>query len=313
MPCPAKLILFLLPVIFISVPVSAQDPPQTTEPEANAFLDVYFKHKETFIDDIGIDEIRLKNRKNIRAVSVEPVDAIPLHTAILLDTSGSQVEHAKEIRRLYEGIIQAPPLRPADTARVIYFNERISALLNATSSRELLLKGLDNIRFIGGTAVYDAIYYACLTLADYPESLKIMIVISDGQDRDSLMSVEEAYREAIAYNIRVYMLVMEEDEWKGRRRDLFFRRVEGYREHREYIEKTGGEVVLVSNSESAGKQFRQIMDEWSHLKRIYLCVDASGKSASGLELSVSRKGVEVFYPSSPQFIAGKSCTISPNR
>jgi hypothetical protein len=311
MPGPAKLIPFLLLVIFISAPFSAQDLSQASPPEANAFLDVYFKQKETFVDDVRIDEIQIKNRKNIRAVAIEPIDAIPLHTAILLDISGSQEGHAKEIRRLYEGIIQSLPLRTVDTARVIYFNERISALLNTTSSRELLLKGLDNIRFLGGTAVYDAIYYASLTLAEYPGSRKIMIIISDGEDHDSSKSIDEAYREAIANNIRVYMFVMGEVE----RKDFLFRSrgVEGYKKHKKHIEKTGGKALLVSDLESAGEQFGHIMDELSHLKRIPLCVDTSGKSASGLKISVTRKGVEAFYPSSPQSIAGKKCTIGSNR
>jgi hypothetical protein len=310
----ARLVLFLLIVIFMSAPVSAQDLPQNATTEANAFLDVFFKHKETFIDDIRIDEIQIKNRKNIRAVAVEPIDPIPIHTAILLDISGSQVNHVKEIRRLYEGIIQALPLRSADTARVIYFNQDIRALLNETSSRDLLLKGSDNIRFMGGSAIYDAIYYACRTLADYPESRKSMIILSDGEDHDSSYSIDDTYREAIANNIRVYMFVMEEDEWKDERRDIFFRRrSKGYEKHEKHIEKTGGKVVLVSDSESGRKQVEEIIDEWNHIRRICFSVDTSGKPASGLKISVTRKGVKAYHSSTPQFIAGKSGAIDPGR
>ena len=82
--------------------------------------------------------------------------------------------------------------------------------------------------------------------------------------------------------------------------------------HEKYIEKTGGKVVLFSDIESAGEQFGQIVDEWNHLKRVDLCIDTSGKSASGLKLSVSRKGVKAFYPSSPQSITDKSCDNNSN-
>lgn len=301
--------IFSLVVISISASLSAQGFAKDTTPETNAYLDVYFKHKETFVDDIRIDEINIKNRKNVRAVAVRPIGEIPLHTAILLDISGSQVARAKEIRWLYEQMIHALPLRSVDTARVIYFDEGIRALLNATSSRDLLLKGWDNIRFSGGTAVYDAIYHACRTLTDYPESRKSMFIISDGEDRDSLKSIEDVYREAIGNNIRVYLFVI----WKPPVFEGLRPRIEGYKKHKKHIEKTGGKVFLTSDFESGREQLEQIIEEWSHLKRVDLCVDTSGKSASGLKLSVSRKGVKAFYPSVPQTVSNESCYNDPER
>ena len=311
MPCPAKLILFLLPVIFISAPVSAQNLSRAAPSEANAFLDVYFKHKETFVDDVRIDEIKIKNRKNIRAVAIRPINAIPLHTTILLDTSGSQHEHANEMRRLYLEMVNALPIQSIDAVRLIYFNNQIRDIQNVTPSRSLLLKGIDNIRFVGDTRLYDAIYYACQTLTENPESRKVMIILSDGSDSGSSKSIEEAYREAIANNIRVYMFMIINERMHYRFSlgmiDL------GYGKQKKHIERTGGKVLLVSDLESGREEFMQIVDEWNHLKRVDLCVDTSGKSASGLKISVTRKGVKVFYPSFPQFIAGKSCTISSNR
>ncbi|MBN2318391.1 MAG: VWA domain-containing protein [Acidobacteria bacterium] len=300
----AKLILFLIITNIISAPVSAQDLPLAAAPEANAFLDVYFKHKETFVDDIRVDEIKVKNRKNIRAVAVKPINAIPLHTTILLDISGSQHEHANEMRRLYLEMINALPLQSVDAVRLIYFNDRIRDIRNITPSRSLLLKGLDNNRFMGDTKLYDAIYYACRTLTDNPESRKVMIILSDGSDAGSSKSIEEAYREAIANNIRVYMFMIINERvhyWFSLGMiDL------GYGKQKKHIERTGGKVIMVSNSETAGEPFMQIMDEWSHLKRILLCVDTYGKPASGLKISVSRKGVKAYHPSTPQFIAGAS-------
>jgi len=310
----ARLIYCLLAVIFIWASVSAQDLPQTASPEANAFLDVYFKHKETFIDDIRVDEINIKNRKNIRAVAVRPIGEIPLHTAILLDISGSQISHMKEIRWLYEQMIHALPLRLVDTARVIYFDDGIRALLNTTSSRDLLIKGSDKIRFGRGSAIYDAIYHACQTLTEYPESRRIMFIISDCEDRDSSKSIEDAYREAIDNNIRVYMFVIEEEESNFlMSHPEWPRPAKSYKKHEKHIEKTGGKVVSISDIESAGEQFKQIVDEWSHLRRIDLCVDTSGKSASGLKLSVSRKGIKAFYSSVPQTVSDESCHKDPGR
>ena len=310
----ARIPLLLLIGICIAVSIFAQDLSQADPPEANAFLDVYFKHEDDFIDDVRIDEISINNRKNIRAVAIKPIDSIPLHTAILIDISASQVNHIKEIRWLYEGIIQALPFRSVDSARLFFFNDEMIAVRDATSSRSHLLKGFENIRLAGGTAVYDAVYYACQTLAPQAESRKSIMIFSDGVDHDSRMSLEETYREAIKNNIRVYLFAMKE---QVKLRSSFFRWSskpdKNYEKHKKNIEKTGGKVVLFSDTESAGEQFRQIVDEWNHLRRIDLCVDASGKSASGLELSVSRKGVKAYHPSTPQSIDGKSCSNDPGR
>ena len=57
---------------------------------------------------------------------------------------------------------------------------------------------------------------------------------------------------------------------------------------------------------SAKEQFMQMINEWSHLKRIGPYVAPPRESGSDLKISISRKGVKAFYPSALQYSAGKS-------
>ena len=208
----AKLMLFLFIGISISPSIVTQSVSQTAFPEANAFVDVYFKHKKTFIDDIQIDEINIKKPKNSSVVAVESMGEFPLDIVILLDTSGSRRNHFDELRQFYVGMIELLPLRPVDSVSLIAVSHKIRSIQNATFDKSLLLEGFYTTRFMGGTRLNDAIYFVSGAFEDQKYSRKAMIVLSDGEDADSTKTMEEAYQNAIENNVRVYMFVEKEEQ-----------------------------------------------------------------------------------------------------
>lgn len=303
-----KPMLFLLIGISISLAIFAQNVSQTAFPEANAFVDVYFKHKKIFVDDIQIDEINIKKPKNSRVVAIESMGEFPLNIVILLDTSGSRHNHFDQLRQFYVGMIELLPLRPVDSVSLIAVSHKIRSIQDATFDKSLLLEGFYATHFMGGTRLNDAIYFVSGAFEDQKYSRKAMIVLSDGEDADSTKTMEEAYQNAIENNVRVYMFVEKEEQrsgfslWsiKGESRQ------KEVRKHEKHSKKTGGNLFKYPNIESAKEQLIQMIDEWSHLKRVRLSVEILEESKSDLEISVSRKGVKAFYPSAPQYISDKS-------
>ncbi len=303
----AEQMLFLLLGIFVLPSISAQDLSQTDFQEANAFLDVYFKHKKEFVDDIRIDEIDIKRPKNSRVAAAENMGEFPLHIAILLDASGSQSRRSDELRQFYVDMIESLPLRPNDSVSFIAVNSKIRPVQNATFDKALLLNGFDQVRFSGGTRLNDAIYFISGAFDDQRASRKIIIVLSDGGDNESKKTMEEAYQNAITKNVRIYMFVRDEPGsnlpvW--RMKGGVWRKDGG--NHEKHIKKTGGKIFSYSHLDSAKEQFVQMMDEWNHLCRISLFVDAPGDGGPDLKISILRNGVKVFHPSVLQRIAGKS-------
>lgn len=284
---------------FVLSSTHAQELLKISLPEANAFLDVSFKHKDAFIDDIRMDEIKVEDGEDARVVAMENMQEFPLYIAILLDASGSQFPHSAELHQFYGEMIAAISLRPSDRASLVAFNQKINIIQDSTRDKTLLADGFSKIRFWGGTRLYDAIDAVSGALDDRKSSCKALFIISDGEDKNSSLGIKETYQKAEENNVRVYMFARKIKQKTG----IFaYPEVGEYRKHAKYIKRTGGRILEYSNVESAKDRISELMDELKHLKRIGIFVDLPGKPSSDLKISVSRKGVKATYPSTLQYI-----------
>ena len=285
--------------VFVLSSIHAQELLKISLPEANAFLDVSFKHKDAFIDDIRIDEINIEDREDIRVVGMENMQEFPLYIVILLDTSGSQFPHSAELHQFYEEMIAAISLRPSDRASLVAFNQKIDIIQDSTRDKILLADGFSKIRFWGGTRLNDAIDAVSGALDDRKSSCKALFIISDGEDKDSALGIKEAYQKAEENNVRIYLFARKIKQNTG----IFANPEVGqYRKHARHIKRTGGRILEYSNVETARDRVSELMDELKHLKRVGIFVDLSGKPVSDLKISVSRKGVKATCPSTLQTI-----------
>ncbi len=135
---------------------------------------------------------------------------LPLRIGVLMDTSNSvrgrfrfEQESAIEFIR---GVLE----EGNDRAFLVSYDTRAELMIDYTQDAEELARGVRLLRAGGGTALYDAIYYACRDklpedqpLAQYRRAL---IVIGDGEDNHSTvtrdMALEMAHKaEAVIYAI----------------------------------------------------------------------------------------------------------------
>jgi hypothetical protein len=268
-----------------SVSVLAQDPSTTALPKSDVFLDVSFKNGNSFIDDIQPQELTIKRAGNAQVVSIESAGEFPLQVAIAMDTSGSQRAFVRQNFEIYSKIIDLLPLRAADSACLISFSNSINLLQGLTSNKMLLRRGLGDIVCSGPTGFYDAIFYASSALGNQGEFRKAMIAITDGEDNGSYHGKKEAFGEAIHNSVRIFVLTRENP--------FGFQRPY----HSSDIMKTGGNISLYKDLKSGLDAVPNILDELAHLKRITFSGLTAEKLKSGIEISVSRKGVKAFYPS----------------
>lgn len=284
---------------FLLFSIYAQELLKISLPEANAFLDVSFRYKDAFVDDIRTDEIEIKNRENAGIVCIQEINKYPMHISILLDASGSQYPHSAELHELYDKMIDAISPRSAALASLISFNHEISIVQDSTGDKALLRDGFSKVCFRGGTRLNDTISAVSKGLSNRKSSSKALIIISDGEDRDSTLGIEDAYLNAEENNVRIYMFARKIEQ----RTSIFaYPEIGEYKKHAKYIKRTGGSLFEYSDLESAKARIAELMDELNHLKRVGFFVDPSGKPVSDLRISVSRKGVKATYPSTLQYI-----------
>jgi VWFA-related protein len=135
---------------------------------------------------------------------------LPLQVGLLIDASNSVRDRFKfEQESAIEFLNQT--IRPRfDQAFVVGFDVTPEVTQDFTDNTELLARGVHELRTGGGTALYDALYFACRDkLLKAPKSTTVrraIILLSDGEDNQSHVTREEAIEmaqraEAIVYTI----------------------------------------------------------------------------------------------------------------
>jgi len=135
---------------------------------------------------------------------------LPLQVGLLIDASNSVRDRFKfEQESAIEFLNQTVRVR-YDRAFVIGFDATPEVTQDFTDNTESLAHGVHELRPGGGTALYDAIYYACRDkLLKAPKDTPVrraIILLSDGEDNLSHVTREEAIEmaqraEAIIYTI----------------------------------------------------------------------------------------------------------------
>jgi len=200
--------------ILENVPVPANDPATTIHAivnEVNVVFTVTDKHGR-YIKDLTKDDFKViddgRPAQEIRSFHRET--DLPLQLGLLVDASNSVRDRFKfEQESAIEFLNQT--VRPTyDKAMVVGFDATPEVTQDFTDDTGLLSHGVRMLRPGGGTALYDALYYACRDkLGKQPQTGPIrraIILLSDGDDNQSHVSREEAIEmaqrvEAIVYTI----------------------------------------------------------------------------------------------------------------
>lgn len=129
---------------------------------------------------------------------------VPVSLGILIDTSGSMRSKIDMVGRAALEFIRAS--NPDDEVFLIGFNDEVELLEDYTNDIDLITDSLDNIIVTGGTALYDAVYLGIQKAAKGVKPKKAIVVISDGEDRDSYYKLEELVSKVQEEDAQVYSI-----------------------------------------------------------------------------------------------------------
>jgi Mg-chelatase subunit ChlD len=132
------------------------------------------------------------------ALSTPPASAAPdsVTIAFALDTSGSITrEELQQARVLITSIFEGLP--PGSEAALFTFDDTERLLLPWTSTPTDLQRTLDIVGPTGRfTALHDALYEASRKLHDTRTARKAMVLVTDGKDEGSTLTLEDGLRVA---------------------------------------------------------------------------------------------------------------------
>ena len=180
---------------------------------------------------------------------------LPLRVGLLIDSSNSVRDRFKfEQESAIEFLNQI--IRPRfDRAFVIGFDTTAEVTQDFTDDTDLLGKGVRMLRPGGGTAMYDAIYYACrdklLKENSGNATRKAIILLSDGEDNQSRVTREEAVEMAQRAEVIVYAISTNTSGLKLRGDKVLER----------FADATGGRAFFPFKISDVANAFSEIQDE----------------------------------------------------
>ena len=140
---------------------------------------------------------------------------MPLRIGMLLDTSNSIRDRLKFEQDAANNFLFSVLRRNKDEAFVMTFDDEPELIQPFTGDAGLLRDQIVRTRAGGGTAVYDAIYAACLGQLSHPPRppgdqpdivRRVMVLISDGEDNLSTHTRAEAIEMAQRTSVVIYTI-----------------------------------------------------------------------------------------------------------
>jgi VWFA-related protein len=220
--------------------------------------------KGRFITDLGKDDFQVVENKRPQTIAEFSAESdLPLRIAILVDTSNSIRDRFRFEQQAAVDFVTSVIRPRQDKAMVVSFDSSAELVSDLIDSTDKLAEAIRSLRPGGGTALYDALYYACrdkLQL-DKPKYRfrRAVIIVSDGDDNQSRVSRDQALEmaqkaDAVIYCISTNISRIESD---------------GDKVLKYLARETGGQTFFPFKPEDLAQSFENIANELRHQYAIF--------------------------------------------
>jgi VWFA-related protein len=215
--------------------------------------------KGRFVTDLNKDDFEIIESKKPQSIIEFTAETdLPLRIAILIDTSNSIRERFKFQQEAATDFINSV-IRPGeDKGLVVSFDTSAELVSDLTDDPLQLAKAVRGLRPGGGTALYDAIFFASRDkLALDKPSYKFrraIVILSDGEDNQSRWTREQALEmahkaDAVIYSISTNITHIETD---------------GDKVLKFFAQETGGLAFFPFKAQDLAQSFENIANELRH-------------------------------------------------
>jgi Ca-activated chloride channel homolog len=254
-----------------AVPPEAPSP-QTDTPESGVIraqvtrvnmLFTVTDKKGRFVTDLKQDDFKVFERKKPQEILEFTSETdLPLRLAILIDTSNSIRDRFQFQQEAANNFIHGV-MRTEDKAVIVSFDTAAELVADMTNDTNKLENAVRDLRPGGGTALYDAIYFACRDklMLDQPmyKFRRAMVVLSDGLDNESRYSRDQALEMAQRADTVVYTIST----------NISHIETEGDKVLRYFAEQTGGVTFTPFEAKDLNQSFENIANELRHQYNLF--------------------------------------------
>jgi Ca-activated chloride channel homolog len=215
-----------------------------------------------------------KTQQEIRYFSKQT--DLPLRIGMLLDTSNSIRDRIKFEQDASINFFFSVLRRNKDEAFVMTFDDEPQIIQGFTGDTGVLRDQIIRTRAGGGTAIYDAIYEACVNELSHPPRppgdqpdvvRRVMILISDGDDNLSTHTRADAIEMAQRTSVVIYT-ISTSTQWvslsqddPNKTADRKYHLTDGDKILQDLAEETGGRAFFPYHVDDLDQSFQDIGDE----------------------------------------------------
>jgi len=202
------------------------------------------------VNDLRLEELKLfDNGRPRKILAFQALQNLPINAGILLDTSESMNQTLAHNRTIAARYAQLLLRQPTDQAFVMKFGPLSEVEQPWTNNANALDAGVRKLTGYGavhihGTALFDAIYRACLNQfghVDHAGSGNFILLFSDGEDNAGYTSLKEAVDICQRNNTTIYAFRPDPQLGFGS---------EGPKTLADLVSQTGGRVFNINDSDA---------------------------------------------------------------
>jgi VWFA-related protein len=224
--------------------------------EVNVVFTVTDKHGRR-VTDLKQNDFRFvdDSKPAVEVRSFHAETNLPLQVGLLVDASSSVRDRFKFEQESAIEFLNQTVRKRYDQAFVVGFDATPEVTQDFTDDTEKLAHGVRELRPGGGTAMYDALYYACrdklLKAPQIGPTRRAIILLSDGEDNQSHVSREEAIEMAQRADAIIYTISTNVSGTKGAGDKVLERMADA----------TGGRAFFPFQIRDVTNAFAEIQDE----------------------------------------------------
>ena len=265
-PCGAIVILGL------TVLGAQQKPPDQVKPEiadeqpritvdvtrVNLLFTVTDK-KGRFVTDLNKSDFEIIEAKKPQVIQEFNAESdLPLRLGVLIDTSNSIRDRFKFEQQAASEFLNGVVKMNQDKAMVVGFDTSAQLVADLVDDMTKLDTAIHDLRPGGGTALYDAIFYACRDKLqqDQPKHKfrRAIVVLSDGEDNQSRYSRDQALEMAQKADVVIYAISTNISRIES----------DGDKVLKYFTAETGGRAFFPFKVEDLEQSFQNIANELRH-------------------------------------------------
>jgi len=242
-------------------PVNSSDDPNriTLDVTRVNMLFTVSDKKGRFVTDLTKDDFEIIESKKPQSIIEFTAETdLPLRIAILIDTSNSIRERFKFQQEAATDFINSVIRQGEDKGLVVSFDTSAELVSDLTDDPLQLAKAVRGLRPGGGTALYDAIFFASRDkLALDKPSYKFrraIVILSDGEDNQSRWTREQALEMAHKADAVIYCIST----------NISHIETDGDKVLKFFAQETGGLVFFPFKAQDLAQSFENIANELRH-------------------------------------------------